>query len=433
MPSSINGWPVLDNPPWDDPRLTRLKVPGTPCVVYGRASVAPLFVALALDYHHTIHPLVSRSDVDTYDYRQARAAAAWSDHSSGTATDLRAANEGAQGSGNYAWWKGAKAAAARTIKARYEIVIWGGAADLGGDYGNPVYWDWMHWALKPGTTQADVNRVIAKLGIRPDGTRADGPPPTPGTVKPTLPTKGPEWLLRFLRAHNAGVLERAWFAVLMRESAGDPSVVYPKAPVNWAPANPDAPPFWDTGLAQINSRHWPSVKKLFPQASDMRVMLDAESNWRYAQTLNWLDWGLRIAPDGKSYSFDWRGYPAAWVQQNAAAAEAGFREWWDKYPAVAAQVFPGPTPTPTPVKPTISLAAVQPGKSGAQVLVVQKALARAVGLDYSSGPGVFGPRTQAAYRGWQLALGYTGADADGKPGRASLTALGDRYGFNVVA
>ena len=31
--------------------------------------------------------------------------------------------------------------------------------------------DPMHWELKAGTTVADVQRVIAKLGIQPDGTR----------------------------------------------------------------------------------------------------------------------------------------------------------------------------------------------------------------------------------------------------------------------
>ena len=180
MPISINGWPVLDSPPWDDPKLTRLKVPGTPAVAYLRASVAPLFVSIALDYHQTIHPLTGRLDVDGYDYRQARMASRWSDHSSGTAMDVRASAEGAQGPGMYSWWDGPKAAAARAILARYEIVMWGGPVSLGGSYNQPQNWDFMHWALKPGTTQADVNRVIARLGIRPDGTRPSAPkPPAP--------------------------------------------------------------------------------------------------------------------------------------------------------------------------------------------------------------------------------------------------------------
>lgn len=277
MPTSINGWSVVGSPPWSDPRLTRLKIPGTPCVAYMRASVAPLFVSLALDYHHAIHPLVNRNDVDSYDYRVARAGGgAWSDHSSGTATDFRASYEGAQGPQNYDWWNGSKSAAAREILARYEILMWGGAKALGGSYTRPEYFDWMHWALKPGTTQADVNRVIARLGIRADGTRPEGPLPTPGAVKPK-----------------------------------PPKVVNPFAP-------------------------------------------------------------------------------------------------------------------------KVSVANVQPGKSGSQVLIVQKCLAKAVGLNYSSGPGVFGPRTKAAYAQWQRKLGYAGSDANGVPGKASLSALGARYGFRVV-
>jgi hypothetical protein len=172
MPTSIDGWQVLDNPPWDDPRLTKTPIPGTPAVFYGKKSVAPLFVSLALHYHQTVHPLTDSGDVDGYDYRPARASSsgAWSDHSAGVAMDIRASAEGAQGRENYSWWDGQKAAAARAIKAKYEIVIWGGAAGLGGNYVNPAYWDWMHWALKAGTNQADVNRVIARLGIKADGT-----------------------------------------------------------------------------------------------------------------------------------------------------------------------------------------------------------------------------------------------------------------------
>lgn len=37
------------------------------------------------------------------------------------------------------------------------------------------------------------------------------------------------------------------------------------------------------------------------------------------------------------------------------------------------------------------------------------------------------------YRQWQTRLGYRGADADGIPGRESLTRLGTRRGFRVIA
>lgn len=65
------------------------------------------------------------------------------------------------------------------------------------------------------------------------------------------------------------------------------------------------------------------------------------------------------------------------------------------------------------------------------VLIVQEALNKAVGLNYSSGPGLFGPATKDAYRRWQLKLGYSGSDADGVPGPKSLNALGSRYGFEI--
>jgi peptidoglycan hydrolase-like protein with peptidoglycan-binding domain len=67
------------------------------------------------------------------------------------------------------------------------------------------------------------------------------------------------------------------------------------------------------------------------------------------------------------------------------------------------------------------------------VLIVQKALKREFGLDFSSGPGFFGPRTKDAYARWQRKMGFTGADADGIPGKKNLTRLGTKHNFIVVA
>ncbi|MFD0315623.1 N-acetylmuramoyl-L-alanine amidase [Streptomyces flavalbus] len=51
-----------------------------------------------------------------------------------------------------------------------------------------------------------------------------------------------------------------------------------------------------------------------------------------------------------------------------------------------------------------------------------------------AGDGSFGSTTVAAYAKWQRHLGYSGADADGVPGKITLSALGDRTGlFSVVA
>lgn len=79
----------------------------------------------------------------------------------------------------------------------------------------------------------------------------------------------------------------------------------------------------------------------------------------------------------------------------------------------------------------VLLSQVKPGAHNDSVRVVQKALATAVGLDFSSGPGVFGRLTQDAYAKWQRHLGFSGAQADGIPGEASLKRLGDRFGFKV--
>ncbi|MGI5408213.1 peptidoglycan-binding protein LysM [Streptomyces chartreusis] len=50
-----------------------------------------------------------------------------------------------------------------------------------------------------------------------------------------------------------------------------------------------------------------------------------------------------------------------------------------------------------------------------------------------AGDGSWGTLTQRAYSKWQNKLGFSGADADGKPGFVSLTKLGNKYGFTVVA
>lgn len=81
---------------------------------------------------------------------------------------------------------------------------------------------------------------------------------------------------------------------------------------------------------------------------------------------------------------------------------------------------------------SVNLSHVKPGAKNDSVLTVQKALAKAVGLDFSSGPGVFGPLTQDAYAKWQRTLRFSGAQADGVPGEVSLKKLGDRFGFKVT-
>jgi hypothetical protein len=47
--------------------------------------------------------------------------------------------------------------------------------------------------------------------------------------------------------------------------------------------------------------------------------------------------------------------------------------------------------------------------------------------------GSFGTKTREAYKRWQARCGYSGGNANGIPGRSSLTRLGDRHGWKVRA
>ncbi|MFE7837762.1 peptidoglycan-binding protein [Streptomyces sp. NPDC057474] len=69
------------------------------------------------------------------------------------------------------------------------------------------------------------------------------------------------------------------------------------------------------------------------------------------------------------------------------------------------------------------------------VRLVEEALAAEGLLDRGYVDGSFGTRTLVAYAAWQRSEAggsYRGGDADGVPGRDSLTRLGDRHGFTVT-
>lgn len=192
MPTSINGWEVLDqNGGWGDPRLRTGTIPGTSIHMTCRAEVWPLLASLAADYNTHISDL---RIADAYDYRLANAGGgAWSDHSSGTALDINYDKEGAQGTGVLGWWRTAhRYVKAARLKKLYKVLMWGGPkADVwgfdlpanlqgwGGDYSQAQYLDAMHWAVAKGKTLADVQAQIKLLGIDSNGVRhnkANGKP-----------------------------------------------------------------------------------------------------------------------------------------------------------------------------------------------------------------------------------------------------------------
>lgn len=191
MPISINRWPVLGD---HSGELAIGTVPGTNVRLRMRADVLPLFLALAAEYHRSVAPL-RKGECGAYNHREANAADAWSDHASGTALDLNWGHEGRQGpSGGMATMTKAQIKACAALKKRFRVVIWGGDKARGGDYSQPRYWDPMHYALKPGTSVADVRAVIKALRIRPDGTIAPPARPSRGRAKVTNP--GGTWSRR---------------------------------------------------------------------------------------------------------------------------------------------------------------------------------------------------------------------------------------------
>lgn len=105
------------------------------------------------------------------------------------------------------------------------------------------------------------------------------------------------------------------------------------------------------------------------------------------------------------------------------------------HPIVSADPKFGPPQSGTPgtpvVKPKVEVYNVQPGDNNSDVLLVQKALKIVYpSFDYSSGPGIFGPKTEACYTKWQQSLGFEG---DGQPGIQSLTELAKRTGLFVAS
>lgn len=145
-------------------------------------------------------------------------------------------------------------------------------------------------------------------------------------------------------------------------------------------------------------------------------------------------------------------------QGNAGSEIKGHRDGYatscpgDPLYAWVKQGAPRPSGTTTPTKPVeqpagkptvdlsrlITAAKTDPPKAGTPVSysgvkVVEQALVAEGLLAKSLADGHFGSSTVAAYALWQRRLGYSGTDADGIPGKASLTALGKKRGFTVVA
>lgn len=107
-------------------------------------------------------------------------------------------------------------------------------------------------------------------------------------------------------------------------------------------------------------------------------------------------------------------------------------------------INPTPVTLPKPTAPVVDLSKLvaaarsNPAAKGTPVTysgvkTVEAALVNAGLLAKVYSDGHFGSATLDAYARWQRRLGYSGTAADGIPGKTSLTKLGARYGFQVVA
>ena len=105
-------------------------------------------------------------------------------------------------------------------------------------------------------------------------------------------------------------------------------------------------------------------------------------------------------------------------------------------PAAATRPLPPPRRPVVDLSQLVAAARSNPAAKGqpvtyAGVRTVEAALVDEGLLAKRYSDGHFGTTTIAAYSAWQRRLGYRGTDADGIPGKTSLTHLGKRHGFDV--
>lgn len=392
MAVGLNGQPVLSG--WDDPALTTISVVGSKVrLTVHKGWFQRVAAYVAWRWNREVEPLKA-GECWGFDYRPARAAGgAWSSHSTGYCIDLNS-----NGAGSQLWGDRRLKATAAQMRAMSRIkkdtgLLWGGPRWAGGDYGPSKYaqgaWvdapganyvDPMHWDLPKGVdAEAWCKALCERLRIGPDGrpqpalsahqlhvqhlanTGSTAPvasTPThlsphqqhllhlaqkPPSVQPVPTGSGPYWWLRFLRAHTAevGVYERAWWAIAGRESNFQPGCLYPSG-APWGDWQHGNGKHFDTGVLQVNDRHLDQVRAMFGASADMSKMLDPTAAWKFAlKYLQWSDWGLVIAPDGKSYRFDWTGWPSPYRpgESGAVAAEKAFAYWWNQYPVAVKKVY----------------------------------------------------------------------------------------------
>lgn len=163
----------------------------------------------------------------------------------------------------------------------------------------------------------------------------------------------------------------------------------------------------------------------------------------WAELNAWVrSWGVPdVWPMGKPVDFQSRRSESTWRAEAGWYAHAHVPENDHQDPG-SWPAFVGAPAEPVTERPVVDFSKVRdaaladPPKKGtpvsyAGVKVVEDALVKEGLLARSLADGHFGTATVQAYALWQRRCGWSGTDADGIPGKASLTKLGKRRGFDV--
>lgn len=187
MVATINGWEGISSA--SSPLLATGTVPGTSKRLTLRRDVLPLFLAFYADWNRTVLPLDGHP-LDGWAYREARTGAGLSNHSSGTAAD---ANYDSLLADHQRHMTPSQIAAVHALLDKYVDSHGRRVFGWGGDWRVGVYCDEMHLELAQAsaigaqgraTTTADVQAVISRLGINPDGTTKETDMPlTPAEIQ----------------------------------------------------------------------------------------------------------------------------------------------------------------------------------------------------------------------------------------------------------
>ena len=157
--------------------------------------------------------------------------------------------------------------------------------------------------------------------------------------------------------------------------------------------------------------------------------------WYKTGTKNW-HVVISAGNGGMCYSSDVGGRgKIGYIGINALAKAWGITllGWSEDINGVRVYTAPAkPAPGASPTGETISLTAVRnPSKNPTNVKRLQASLKK-VGAYTGAITGIYSNATRSAYGGWQRSLGYTGNDADGIPGAASLQKLCARAGYKYL-